>query len=280
MLFRRRANRRIVLARQAFFLGMQEALGAAGRALAAVGKALAVVGCVAAAVWGADRAVRHVVASPRFAVREIRVTPTHHVSRDEIVALGGVREGDRLLSVDADRVAARLATHPYVASARVRRELPGALVYDLKERRRSAVALVGGFYLVDETGHPFKRADLAESEGLPVLTGVDRRQYTAARPAAEAAFREALDVVAAWTSRNGRPPLGEIHVAGTDGFVAYLEGGVEVRLGRGRYADKLARFDVIRGSLSPEEIALLRVVHLEDVTGGPLDRIPVLLAER
>src|SRR5262249_52500542 len=176
---------------------------------------------------------------PRFALREVRVAPAKHVRRDEVVALAAVAPGDALLAVDTDAVAARAATHPWVASARVRRELPSALVIDVVERRAAAVGLLGALYLLDETGHPFKRATLEEAVGLPVLTGVAREQYTAHRAATEAAFREALDLLARYQAPGRRPGLSEVHIDPRFGYSLVLfEGGGEIRLGRGHLPEK------------------------------------------
>src|SRR6185436_5239427 len=143
----------------------------------------------------------------------------------------------RLLAVDTDVVAARLARHPWIASARVRRELPSALVIDVTERRAAAVAAMGGtgggLYLVDETGRPFKRATLDEADGLVVLTGVSRAEYTLLPVVAEAALREALSLLGEYRAAAGRPPLSEVHVDPRSGFSLFLyDGGGEIRLGR------------------------------------------------
>ncbi len=83
--------------------------------MALLGKVLVVVAFVAGAVWAGRQIVRHVIASPRFAVREIRVGASTHVSGDEIRELAGVAVGDRLLAVDPDAVATRVTTHPWIA---------------------------------------------------------------------------------------------------------------------------------------------------------------------
>ena len=130
--------------------------------------------CWGAAGWGGRWAVRYVVESPRFQVKQIDISALPHVRREELLALAGVGLGDRLLSIDTDAVAARLTTHPWVAAAQVKRHLPSVLHVDLVERRAAAVASLGGLYLVDENGRPFKRARMDEAEGLPVLTGIVR----------------------------------------------------------------------------------------------------------
>jgi cell division protein FtsQ len=278
-LFRRRNNRRVTVARPSLAALVHEPLRALGRRLATLGKALAVVAFVAASAQGGRLAVRHVIASPRFAVRDIQVGPTEHVSADEVAALAGVRLGDRLLAVDPDAVAARLTTHPWILSARVRRDLPSTLAIDVTERRAVATVLLGALYLVDDAGRPFKHATMAEADGLPVITGVTRDEYAAMRAASEAVFRQALALLSAYTQGHPeRPKLSEVHVDPRAGFsLILLEGSGEVRLGRGDFPAKLARLDRIFAALGPRGPAALSVVYLD----GPVsDRIALRLRPR
>ncbi|HVR01646.1 MAG TPA: FtsQ-type POTRA domain-containing protein [Polyangia bacterium] len=289
--FRRRRNHRILVARPSLVVLVGDALRAAGRRVAFLGKVLATLAFLAGAAIAGRHLVRHVVASPRFALREIRADATLHVSHEEIVALAGAELGDRLLAIDTDAVAARVATHPWVASVRVRRQLPSALAIDIVERRAVASALLGTLYLVDEAGRPFKRANLDEADGLPVITGIARDQYTVARLATEAAFREALGLLALYrvgdelaSARRAdavpvpatRPALSEVHVDPRAGYSLVLyEGGGEILLGRGNWAGKLARLDEILAALGPRGPAALRAVHLD---GPTQDRVAVRLA--
>jgi cell division protein FtsQ len=220
-----------------------------GRKLVFVGKLVVVLAVVVLSVFAGRQVVRHVVASPRFAVKEVRVAATTHVSADELADLAGVEIGDKLLTIDPDRVAAKLATHPWIAAARVRRELPSVLSIDVTERRAVASALMGALYLVDENGRPFKRATFEEADGLPVITGVTREQYAGLRGASEAVFREALSLL---DSYGDRPKLSEVHVDPRSGFsLVLLDGAGEVRLGRGGTDEKLARLDQILAAAGP-----------------------------
>lgn len=285
---RRRRNRRITVASSSIAVWIAGVLQGAVRRSLVVLKALAAVAALAGAAWAGQQAVRHVIASPRFALREIRFSSTPRsdaparVSEDQVLALAAVAPGDRLLSIDTDVVAARVASHPWVASARVRRELPSALAIDVTERSAAAVAVLGGLYLIDESGHPFKRAALDEADGLVLLTGISRQQYAAFRDASAAAYREALAILDEYRSPDSgesRPALSEIHIDPRYGFSLILnDGGAEIRLGRGDYTDKLERLDRILAGLpsfGAHGLASLQTVHLD---GPNRDRVPIRLA--
>jgi cell division protein FtsQ len=222
-----------------------------------------------------------VVNSPRFRVRHIDITPGARVARAEVLELAAVREDDRLLLIDTDAVAARVAEHPWVAGVRVGRQLPAGLRIEIIERRAAALAALGGLYLVDESGRPFKRATMDEAENLVVLTGVSREQYTSRRPVAEAVLREGLRVLEAYRARPGRPELSEIAIDARLGFTLFLlENGAEIRLGRAEPGEKLAQLDQILEAVSAGNmggIAAIRIVHLDAPGAG---RVPVLLRAR
>jgi len=272
--FRRRSNRRITVARPSIAAWLAEAVAAVARKLLFLGKVVAVLALLAGAALAGRKLVAHVIASPRFAVRDIQVGATAHVSADELRELSGVRPGDHLLAIDADAVAARIAAHPWVLSARVQRQLPSTLAIEVTERHAVASALLGALYLLDEAGRPFKHATFAEADGLPVITGVTREQYAAVRTTSEAVFRQALGLYAAYADGHpDRPKLSEIHVDTRAGFSLVLfDGSGEIRLGRGDWAPKLERLDRIFAALGPRGPSALRTVFLD----GPLaDRVAI-----
>jgi cell division protein FtsQ len=227
---------------------------------------------------GGRLGVEQVTASDRFALRAVEISPTTRISPDEVVELARITEGDRLLALDTDAIAARVAEHPWAAEVRVRRRLPSVLHFEVLERRAVATVNLGGLYLLDDSGRPFKRATMAEADGLPVLTGIERSQYVDQRAASEAAFREALAILASYRAGLGRPEIGEVNLSPRYGFTLFmLEGGAEIRLGRKDYDRKLARLDqileAVRASGQPGSV---RVVHLD---GSDLRRVSVRLQE-
>jgi cell division protein FtsQ len=119
---------------------------------------------------------------------------------------------------------------------------------------------------------------MEEAEGLPVITGLERSQYVDQRAASEAALREALALVAAWRSNPQRPALSEVSVEPRYGYALFLlEGGAEIRLGRGEYDRKLASLDQIFEAVKADGARPrdFKVVHLD---GPNRNQIHVLFA--
>jgi cell division protein FtsQ len=291
--FGRRRNRRSIVQRRSLLLVLSAGLVRLGRGAWRVGwilgKIILLLAVLAGAGWSGRWAIHAIVNSPRFQVKEIEITAAQHTRRDQLLALAGVTIGDRLLAIDTDAVAARLAQHPWIAAAKVARRLPSVLAIELTERRAKAVASLGGLYLVDDNGRPFKLGSMEEADGLPVLTGIDREQYARLPEASAVAFREALAVMDAYRSRPSRPALSEVHFDSRSGFsLILLEGGAEIRLGRGEttlrlekteIGKKLARLDQILEAVEKEDLGGLpavRIVNL-DLDGG---HVPVLLRGR
>jgi cell division protein FtsQ len=278
---RRRSNRRVNIAGRGWLLAVVAVFGGVGRLLLAIVRGLAklllLLGLLALLLGGGRLGLEQLSASPRYALRNVEISPTSRITPDEIIELAQIADGDRLLKLDPDAIASRVAEHPWAAEVRVRRRLPSVLQVQVVERRAAATVNLGGLYLIDERGRPFKRASMAEADGLPVLTGLERSQYVDQRVASEAAFREALAILAAWRAGRGRPEVSEVNMSPRYGFTLFLlEGGAEIRLGRKDYDRKLARLDQIFEAVktSGADPATVRVVHLD---GSDLRRVPVRL---
>ena len=280
---RRRSNKRVVVQRKPLFVMLADAIAALAKAIWAfarrASRPVAVIGFVVGVVVGGRWALLHVLDSPRFAVSQVLVGPTKDVNPAEIIALTGVEPGQKLLSIDPDAVAARVATHPWVLSVRVERKLPATLQVDVVEREAVAVAMLGGLYLLDELGQPFKRAMTSEAAGRVVVTGVDRDQYAENPVAVRAAYRQALALLALYQRGKDRPALSEIRIEPRYGYSLYLlDSGAEIRLGLDSHGEKLARLDQILDALKHAGLngaSVLRIVHLDTSVDG---RVAIRLA--
>lgn len=211
---------------------------------------------------------RFVTTSPRFAVTTIEVDGNERLSDELVLATVPVHVGDNVFEADLDAVAAELRENPWVASADVRRQLPHTIAITVREHVPAAIVELGGLYLVDADGHPFKRAELGNDDGagLPIVTGLPRTAFTADPAGSAAQIRGALATLARWRSEPDRPSIGELHLGahGALTLVTY-EHAISIQLGAldDSLALRMQTFDATWAELSPSERSRTRAIHLD-----------------
>jgi cell division septal protein FtsQ len=235
-----------------------------------------------------------VTTSARFDVRAIEVVGNATVPAARLHALLGLdpaalaaRPGPNIFHLDLARMADALETEPRVARAVVRRRLPSTLVIEIAENQPAALVEMDGMYLAEDSGRVFARAlvERGDGEGLPVISGIAREDYSANSQAAEARIRRALEAVRAWTEHDdeapARPALGEVHADVRRGITFFThDTAMAVRVGHGSpevLRARLRAFDLAWQSLSPEERARVRIVFA-DARKQP-DRVTVSFAD-
>ena len=251
-------------------------LGPRVRTLARRGRPYALALFLAGALGGGGFAGWHfLLTSPRFAIRDLRFGALRHTSAAELARRLPLALGDNLFRADLRAAERALAEDAWITGARLHRELPGTVVIDLSEREPAAAVHLGGLYLCDRTGAIFKRATLAEVDGLLTVTGLDRELYVDDPASAQTLIREALEAAEAWARAGRRPALSEASVHPILGVSLFLRaGGAEIRLGRGDLERKLSHYDLLaRELLRRGEQA--RAVYLDSLTRP--DRVAVRL---
>lgn len=234
---------------------------ACGRALRRSLPAAAALGVLVAVGGTAWASYRFVTTSPRFAITEVVIHGNRHVAA---VDLRSVRVGDNVFATSLDEVVRELRANPWIADAEARRILPHTIAIEVRERTAVAVAELGGLYLVDASGHPFKHASDDEGAGLPVLTGLDRAAYAAAPDAVAAQLQGALAALDDWRGIGDRPAIGEVHLDPHGALVLHAsDSPTAIDLGPpGELAARLRAFDAAWAALTAAERTRARTVHL------------------
>lgn len=80
--------------------------------------------------------------SGAFAVNQVTVSGVTHITADELTELAAVPEGSTLLNIDADGIATRLTSNPWVQSVTVERVWPDTINLAITERTIAAVVSV------------------------------------------------------------------------------------------------------------------------------------------
>jgi cell division protein FtsQ len=248
----------------------REIVDACGRALRRSLPALAAtcaIGIVCGALW---LGYRFVTTSPRFAITEIQVAGNARLSADEIRDAMPIAIGDNIFAADLASLGDALRTHPWIASAEVKRILPHTLTVEIREHEPAGLVALGELYLVDNHGRPFKRADLAAGDGedLPIVTGLARDAYRKDPGDTADAIARALGVAAAWRAEAERPAIGEVYVDAHHALtLRTYDHAIAIQLGQGgptpELADRMRLFDAAWAELGEQERLRARAIHLD-----------------
>jgi cell division protein FtsQ len=145
-----------------------------------------------------------------FPVQQIGVTGSGRLSKAAVVRRAGVERGDNILSVNLSKIKKRLTSHPWIADAEVRREIPGGLQIRIREHRCDAIVDLGDKFLLNRGGRLFKSYQPgADPEGLPVIRGLAAADVVVA-PGQEARSGAGWPRSAQATDWGGAPPPGPV----------------------------------------------------------------------
>lgn len=206
---------------------------------------------------------RQVVDSPLFHVKNIEVTGAEHVSQDELTLAMGVSLAEtNIFTVDQERAARAIeAQVPWVKTAHVDRTLPDRLHITIEERTFGGLALLGGLWLVDEEGVPFKPLEHEQGMDRPVVTGLgdDPRLLG---PMEHAMVVEALEIMTAYSQAGlgKHDRLAEVRIDKVTGYTLVTErDGVRVLMGEGDMNRRLARLGEVFAELSRRDMRVSEV---------------------
>jgi len=245
---------------------MADACGRMLRRSAPAAAGLAIAAAVGGAAWAGYRFVTH---SPRFAITRIEVHGNHHLSTEQVLADLPAHVGDNVFATSLDRVVRELRAEPWITHADAHRILPHTIVIDVVEHEPVAMAELGGLYLVDDTGHPFKRAaiDTDDGAGLPIVTGLDRTGYLADPDGTAAQIHGALAALATWRASGDRPAIGEVHVDAHGALTLHTyDEATAIQLGTADrdVTSRMQTFDAVWAELTDGERARATAIHLDD----------------
>jgi cell division protein FtsQ len=232
-------------------------------ALDAALRSLAAAALSAALSLGAWQAWRWATVSAIFAVREIRFTGLLHASDGELLRRSGLAPGENLFKADLPRAARAIESHPWVASARIERRLPGALVVEVREHRPAALVQLGSMYVLDDEGKLFKRAAPEDGLDLPIITGLSRELWQTRRSELQLRLLAALHLLDTWRGAGfSVSALSEVRLDDDGAFTLFAHdasagsaGGdgsrvQEIRLGADSLSLKLRRLAQVRAALA------------------------------
>lgn len=243
---RRRVGRRPRRTAWARFVARWRWVHAHRRLAAALAAAVVLVG---AGLRAGPPFVAWVRDHPYFAVEEIVVAPTHHLHPGELLEWAGIRPGMSIWSLPPAAVASRLAAHPWIRRAVVRRELPHRLVVEVVERVPAAVVMLDRFYYVDRFGVIFAPLDDHDRLDLPLVTGLAAADVPMRR-----SIRDALKVLRTVQAAALPFRVSEVHIEREQGIQVFpVDPPVAVTFGWGRIRAKTERLAEVLAAFAGRE---------------------------
>lgn len=182
---------------------------------------LAVIGGGAA---GLGMLVYHSLSrSDFFQITEIRINGMHRLRRDTILNSGRVRVGDNLLSLNPDKIKARLAQEAWIAGVGVDREWPNRLIITIKERKTQCLLNRGGrLSYVDGHGRVFAAVKAGDELDYPVISGLQAAGGKAETGGSLALALKFIHYAGFGSDFLPRQNISELHFSKKGGIILFL----------------------------------------------------------
>jgi cell division septal protein FtsQ len=199
---------------------------------------LSLVGVVAYQLYGI------LSRSTLLRLEKIEVNRLQRLTRDEIIALAGVRPGDDMFSLRLKCIGEQLGKNPWIEHVSIRRYFPRTLSIQLAEREPAAVVSMGYLYYLDKKGNVFKPIHEGDRLDFPVVTGITEDDMVKDPTGSREAFQQVLKLIAILEKGTvlRLQDISEIHYDRGFGYTLFTApGGVPIRIGNGGYGAKLER---------------------------------------
>ena len=201
---------------------------------------------------------RWLLTAPRFAVERVEVAGQSQLSVDQVVAASGLSAGQNLFRLDARRAVAGVEALPIVRRAELVRAFPNRVTLLVEERQPFVLVHAwglhrpaGGFYWVDEQGVPLGPETRAVALDVPLVSAAGADDVAAAgrTPSEGVAAGVALIRTLMRAQSSLLKEISEVDVSRPEGLVLHMLDGVEVRLGREDWDDRLGRLGGVLAQL-------------------------------
>jgi cell division protein FtsQ len=187
--------------------------------------------------------------SARFDVGEIKIMGCINATESELLNLAKVDFNSSLVNVDLNEISNRVAKHPWVKKANVKRDWSRkALVIEVQERTPKALVLFEDFYLIDQQAEIFKKAESKDLVNFPILTGLTQTDIQEHEKKAMNLVRKSLELVEILGQRKvfTTREVSEINLSKENGLIVYtLHGGIPIYMGFEEFDEKLDRLEKV-----------------------------------
>jgi POTRA domain, FtsQ-type len=178
---------------------------------------------------------RYLYTSSHFQLKQVEMSPTVHVEREELLKISGIGKGVNIFKVNLDQIALNISKHPWIKNASVWRKLPDTLHIKVQEEQASGIIFFKSltqnktecnplkqecktkftpFYLVNSDGKVFKRATPQELKNKIIITGIERKLFETDPYGTRRIIVKSLKLIDIYQTVSSRPKLSEIFIKG------------------------------------------------------------------
>jgi len=177
------------------------------------------------------------LSTPIFKLEDVGFQGIKRVSQAELLQKGGLENRVNLLALNLSQVKKNMESIPWVKGVYVHRELPNKLQVVVTEQKPIFLVLVQqDLYYLNEEGILFKKVETQEGVSLPLLTGLEKKDWTPTGQLRSPLLQELL-TLQRYLSQ-GRDPfypdkLSEVHYDPDCGISLFtVERGIRITLGK------------------------------------------------
>ena len=139
---------------------------------------------IAAFFYAVFSGYRFITHTPYFEIHKVNTTGIKHLSTEELKTWAGTIVGKNIFQLDLRNFSKKLAEHPWVHSASVRRVFPQGINIEIKERTPFARIKLDKLYIMDNYGILLGK-EISNITKLPLITGIKAKNPAAGNNVAD-----------------------------------------------------------------------------------------------
>lgn len=215
-----------------------------------------ILGLLALVVYGSWRAIAAVNLSP---LKNIEVTETRRVTREDLIAVSGIAPGMDLVRLNLKHTSEHIMQNPWVETVHVRRFFPDTISITVTEHEPVAVVNMGYLYYLDAKGTVFKVLSQGDRLDYPVITGFSDEDLHSDPSGTKNALLATCELLNILREKGAfiLADVSEIHYDKGYGFTMFTSSGsLPIKIGSTDFDAKIARFSKIYYELMAQRAGL------------------------
>lgn len=183
--------------------------------------------------------------SPYFAMENMDITSTDHISKDEVITEAGVLPRTNLARISAREIENRIRQNTWVKSVSVVKHYPSTLTIRISERKPVALVVGNRTWGIDDQGRVLPGLHASAATQYPLITISDKLNLADSDKIESDVMKQTLYILT--KIKHDRPDLlsqiSEINITNPDNIVLYTQpDGTEIRLGNENLDERLSKF--------------------------------------